>query len=145
MKKRQTKLVQHYLFNNQLDQFEHQLTSRYYKYSQRLFPLVDSYSYTDWLVDFSRRYSQEKIPSSFLLSSYLQNTIDYQHEEERFFHLLQFLSFTHNKITNSINIYSQIYYLIAFQLKEFMEFLQIKNKSLYQKNKLIDFFYCLTF
>jgi hypothetical protein len=24
-----------------------------------------------------------------------------------------------------------------------MEFLQIKNKSQYQKNKLIDFFYCL--
>jgi hypothetical protein len=41
----QTKSVQDYLFNNQLDQFEHQLTSRYYKYSQRLFPLADFFTY----------------------------------------------------------------------------------------------------
>ncbi len=61
----QTKSVQDYLFSNYLDQFEHQLTIKYYKYSQRLFPLADSYSYTDWLVDFSRRYPQEKISSSF--------------------------------------------------------------------------------
>jgi len=53
MKHGQTKLVQNYLFNNQLDQFEHQLTSLYYKYSQRLLPLADSYSHTDWLADFS--------------------------------------------------------------------------------------------
>jgi hypothetical protein len=142
----QTKSVQDYLFNNQLDHFEHQLTNRYYKYSQRLFPLNDSYSYTDWLVDFSRRYSQEKIPSSFLLSSYLQNTIDYQHEEERFFHLLQFLSFVKSINLNPTKdcqkhwIKNQLYYIIKFTLADFIDFTGITITKNYQRKKLLKYF-----
>nr|QUW40432.1 hypothetical protein [Haslea sp.] len=142
----QTKSVQDYLFHNQLDQFEHQLTSRYYKYSQRLFPLADSYSYTDWLVDFSRRYSQEKIPSSFLLSSYLQNTIDSQQEEERFFHLLQFLSFVKSLNLNPTKdcqkhwIKNQLYYILKFPLADFIDFTGITITKNYQRKKLLKYF-----
>ena len=142
----QTKSVQDYLFSNHVDQFEHQLTVKYYKYSQRLFPLADSYSYTDWLVDFSRRYPQEKIPSSFLLSSYLQNTIDYQEDEEGFFHLLQFLSFVKSLNLNPTKncqkhwIKNQLYYILKFTLADFLDFTGITITKNYQRKKLLKYF-----
>lgn len=46
----QTKLVQDYLFNNQLDDFEYELVLQYFKYSERV--LSSDYSYTDWILDF---------------------------------------------------------------------------------------------
>lgn len=73
MKKRQTKLVQDYLFNNKLQKFEHELTRTYYQYSERLFPLDNSH--TDWVVDFLRRYPEKEIPINCLLTSYLENRI----------------------------------------------------------------------
>ncbi len=54
LKHRQTKLVQDYLFNNQLDVFERQLVIQYFKYSGQVLRL--DYQYTDWIVDFRRRY-----------------------------------------------------------------------------------------
>ena len=45
LKHQQTKLVQDYLFNNQLDIFEHQLVIQYFKYSRRVLRL--DYVYTD--------------------------------------------------------------------------------------------------
>ena len=56
LKHRQTKLVQDYLFQNQLDIFEHQLVIQYFKYSERVLSL--DYIYTDWIVDFQRRHQQ---------------------------------------------------------------------------------------
>ena len=53
LKHRQTKLVQDYLFNNQLDIFEHQLVSQYFKYSERVLCL--DYEYTDWIINFKRK------------------------------------------------------------------------------------------
>ena len=44
-KHRQTKLVQDYLFKNQLDVFEYELVLQYFKYSERV--LRSDYSYTD--------------------------------------------------------------------------------------------------
>lgn len=91
LKHRQTKLVQDYLFENQLDLFEHQLVIQYFQYSRQV--LRSDYSYTDWILDFQRRYQGN---STFrpLVTSYLENqTITNQEEEERLFHLFQFLSF----------------------------------------------------
>jgi hypothetical protein len=142
----QTKSVQDYLFSNHLDQFEHQLTVKYYKYSQRLFPLADSYSYTDWLVDFGRKYPQKKIPSSFLLSSYLQNTIDCQEDEERFFHLLQFLSFVKSLNLNPTKdcqkhwIKNQLYYILKFTLADFIDFTGTTITKNYQRKNLLKYF-----
>ena len=45
LKHRQTKLVQNYLFENQLDVFEHQLVIQYFQYSDQV--LRSDYSYTD--------------------------------------------------------------------------------------------------
>ena len=55
------------------------------------------YQYTDWVVDFRRRYLLLKPSNPSLLTSYLENRIMAEEEEERFFHLLQLLSF---KITS---------------------------------------------
>ena len=78
------------MFNNQLDIFEHQLVIQYFKYSGRVLRL--DYVYTDWLVDFQRR--QKRNPTSrSLVTSYLETGMSNQKEEERLFHLFQFLSF----------------------------------------------------
>ena len=50
LKHRQTKLVQDYLFHNQLDVFEHELVIQYFQYSERVLCL--DYVYTNWIVDF---------------------------------------------------------------------------------------------
>ncbi|MFT5250291.1 MAG: hypothetical protein ACI93P_002026, partial [bacterium] len=91
LKHRQTKLVQDYLFENQLDVFEHQLVIQYFQYSNQV--LRSDYFYTDWILDFQRRY-QATTTFRPLVTSYLKNIIiSDQEEEKRFFHLLQFLSF----------------------------------------------------
>ena len=53
LKHRQTKLVQNYLFTNQIDVFEYKLVLQYFKYSERLL-LHSDYSDTDWILDFQR-------------------------------------------------------------------------------------------
>lgn len=70
LKHRQTKLVQDYLFENQLDVFEHQLAIEYFQYSNQV--LRSDYSYTDWILDFQRRY-QATTTFRPLVSSYLEN------------------------------------------------------------------------
>ncbi len=87
LKHRQTKLVQDYLFQNQLDSFEQQLVIQYFKYSGRFLRL--DYVYTDWIVDFQRRHQGNPTSRSLVTETEIGN----QEEEERFFHLLQFLSF----------------------------------------------------
>lgn len=91
IKKRRTKSVQDHLFQNQLDQFDYKFIKLYYEYSEKLFPSDNSY--TEWLLNFRRKYPDKKIPHHFLLTSYLENKIYSKEEEERFFHPLQFLSF----------------------------------------------------
>jgi hypothetical protein len=70
-KHRQTQLVQDYLFNNQLDIFEDKLVLQYFKYSDQLLRL--DYRYTDWIVDFRRRYRLVNPSNPLLLTSYLEN------------------------------------------------------------------------
>ena len=79
------------MFENQLDIFEHQLVTQYFEYSNQV--LRSDYCYTDWILDFQRRY-QAATAFRLLVTSYLENqVIKNQEEEERLFHLLQFLSF----------------------------------------------------
>ena len=93
LKHRETKLVQDYLFQNQLDIFEHQLVIRYFQYSERVLCL--GYPYTDWVVNFQRRHRQRvNLHSRSLVIDYIENQIiTNQIEEEKLFRLLQFLSF----------------------------------------------------
>ena len=95
LKHRKTKLVQDYLFQNKLDVFEDLLVMEYFKYSEKV--LCIDYRYTDWILDFQRRRRVCQLVNSTsrsLITSYLESQIiEQQEEEEKFFHLLQFLSF----------------------------------------------------
>ena len=124
LKHRQTKLVQDYLFNNQLDIFEHQLVSQYFKYSERVLCL--DYEYTDWIINFKRKCQRVNPTYPSLFTSYLENRRTTQDEEERFFHLLQFLSFIKNLELNLLKdckkhkIKEQnYYYILNYILKSY--------------------------
>ena len=143
LKYRQTKLVQNYLFNNQLDIFEHQLVIQYFKYSGRVLRL--DYVYTDWLVDFQRR--QKRNPTSCsLVTSYLETGMANQEDEERLFHLFQFLSFIKSlelnivKDCKTLRVKKQNYYHLRFPLSNFVKYtgIQISNQS--GRKKLISYF-----
>ena len=85
-------MVQNYLFTNQLEIFEHKLVLQYFKYSAQVLDL--DYPYTDWVTDFQRRYKLVNNYNPSLVTSYLENQlIKNQDEEERLSYLLQFLSF----------------------------------------------------
>jgi hypothetical protein len=147
LKHRQTKLVQDYLFENQLDVFEHQLVIQYFQYSGQV--LRSDYSYTDWILDFQRRY-QGNPTFRPLVTSYLENQIiTNQEEEERLFHLLQFLSFVKSLKLNPFKdcqkhkIKNQCYYGLKFPLSQFVKFtgMQLSHQS--DREKLIFYFYQL--
>jgi len=149
LKHRQTKLVQDYLFKNQLDVFEHQLVIQYFQYSAQV--LRSDYSYTDWVVDFQRRYHQlMNLTSRSLVVSYLENQIiTNQVEEERLFHLLQFLSFVKSLKLNPLKnckkhrIKKQFYYGLKFPLSQFVKFTGMRLSNHSEREKLILYFYQL--
>lgn len=78
------------MFNKQLDIFKHQLVIRYFTYLGRVLGL--DYVYNGWLVDFQRRLKRNSTSRS-LITSYLKTGMSNQEEEERLFHLFQFLFF----------------------------------------------------
>jgi hypothetical protein len=131
------------LFNNQLDIFEHQLVIQYFKYSGRVLRL--DYVYTDWLVDFQRRQKRNTTSRS-LVTSYLETRMSNQEEEERLFHLLQFLSFVKSLELNPFKdcknhrIKEQFYYGLKFPLSQFVKFTGIKISKQSQRDKLIGYF-----
>lgn len=143
-KHRQTKLVQNYLFNNQLDTFEHKLVFQYFKYSGQVLRL--DYPYTDWIIDFRRRYTLVNTHNRSLLTSYLENRRMSEEEEARFFHLLQFLSFIKSlelnpfKDCKRLRVKKQNYYHLKFPLSKFVKYtgIQISNQS--DRKKLISYF-----
>jgi len=147
LKHRQTKLVQDYLFENQLGIFEHQLVIQYFQYSGQV--LRSDYSYTDWILDFQRRY-QGNPTSCLLVTNYLDNQIiTNQEEEERLFHLLQFLSFVKSLKLNPFKdckkhrIKNQFYYGLKFSLNQFVKFTGMRILNHSQREKLIFYFYQL--
>jgi len=145
LKHRQTKLVQDYLFQNQLDVFEDQLVIQYFQYSKRVLCL--DYIYTDWIVDFQRRH-QRNPTSRSSVTSYLENQ-RIKNQEERLFHLLQFLSFVKSLKLNPFKdckkhrIKKQNYYSLKFPLSQFVEFMGIKISNHSERKKLIFYFYQL--
>lgn len=147
LKHRQTKLVQDYLFENQLDVFEHQLVIQYFQYSVQV--LRSNYSYTDWILDFQRRYKGNPTFRP-LMTGYLENQIiTNQEEEERLFHFLQFLSFVKSlklnplKDCKKLRIKKQFYYQLKFPLSQFVKFTGIKISNHSNRVKLIFYFYQL--
>jgi hypothetical protein len=143
-KHRQTQLVQDYLFNNHLDVFEHKLVLQYFKYSGQVLRL--DYQYADWVIDFRRKYRPVNTSNRALLTSYLENRVMAEEEEERLFHLLQFLSFIKSLELNSLKdrkrlrVKKQNYYSLKFPLSKFVKYtgIQISNQS--SRKKLIGYF-----
>ena len=143
-KHRQTKLVQNYLFNNQLDIFENKLVLQFFKYFGQVLRL--DYQYTDWVVDFRRRYRVVNPSNPTLFTSYLKNQKMSEKEEEKLFHLLQFLSFLKSLELNSfkdcerLRVKKQNYYRLKFPLSKFVRYtgIQISNQSV--RKKLIGYF-----
>ena len=142
---RQTKLVQEYLFNNQLDVFEYQLVIGYFRFSRQV--LCSDYQYTDWIFDSQRRHQGYPQVRS-LVTSYLENQmIEDQKDEERLFHLLQFLSFIRNLQLNPFKdckrhvIKKQSYYVLKFPLSQFVQFTGMRLSNHAERKKLILYFY----
>jgi hypothetical protein len=143
-KHRQTQSVQDYLFHNHLDIFEHKLVLQFFKYSGQVLRL--DYQYADWILDFRRKYRLVNPSNKTLLTSYLENRKMSEEEEERFFHLLQFLSFIKSlelnpvKDCKKLRVKKQNYYRLKFPLSKFVKFtdIQISNKS--HRRKLIGYF-----
>ena len=129
LKHRETRLVQDYLFQNQLDIFEHRLVIRYFQYSERVLCL--GYPYTDWVVDFQRRHRQRvNLHSRSLVVDYIENQIvTNQIKEERLFHLLQFLSFVKSLELKAFKDYSQEPLMLIDESQIVNYFLPL-NKSL---------------
>ena len=147
LKHRQTKLIQDYLFKNQLDIFEDQLVIQYFKYSIRILRL--DYLYTDWIMDFQRRYQGYQLvnpTSRSLVTSYLETRMGNEKEEKRLFHLFQFLSFVKNLELKAFRdckkqkIKEQFYYGLKFPLSEFVKFTGIQISKQSQRDKLIRYF-----
>ena len=104
------------------------------------------YQYADWILDFRRKYRLVNPSNKTLLTSYLENRKMAEEEEERFFHLLQFLSFIKSlelnpfKDCKKLRVKKQNYYRLKFPLSKFVKFMdiQISNKS--HRRKLIGYF-----
>lgn len=144
LKHGQTRLLRDFLFNNELDVFENQLVIKYFKSFQRVVSL--DFQYTDWIVDFQRRCLLKNIISPVLVTSYFGNQIISQKDEERLFHLLQFLSFVKSlnlkpdKNLKKDKIKKQNYYNLKFPLSQFVEFIGTKISNQSQRDKLIQYF-----
>ena len=143
-KHRQTQLVQNYLFNNQLNIFEDKLVLQFFKYSGQVLRL--DYQYTDWIVDFRRRYRLVNPSNPTLFTSYLKNRIMFEEEEKRLFHLLQFLSFIKSleliplKDCKRLSIKKQNYYRLKFPLSKFVKFTGIQFSKKSDRKNLIGYF-----
>jgi hypothetical protein len=143
LKHRETKLIQDHLFNNEFEVFEDKLVMQYFKSFQRI--LSFDYIYTDWIIDFQRRFQLKDVISPVLVTSYLENQIAGQTEDIRLFHLLQFLSFVKSlklagKDYNKYKIKKQNYYSFKFSLSKFVEFTGINISKHSQREKLLLYF-----
>lgn len=142
IKRRQIKSVEDYFFQKKLGLFESELTQLYYQYSEKIFPLENSY--VDWLLNFKRKYPSKKIPPYYLLTSYLENNVYSNDEEERIFHLLQYLSFvktlTKDQYLQTHSIKNKVYYIVKFSLRQFLAFTGVKITNSYQRKQLLVYF-----
>ena len=142
-KHRQTKLVESFLFQNKLELFEDLLARKYFQYSERILCL--DYPYTDWLLNFKRKY-QWDTSCQGLVMSYLEKRMTNTEEEERLFHLFQLLSFINSlgltafKGCQKYQIKKQFYYNLKFSLSEFIDFTGMKISKQSQRDKLIRHF-----
>ena len=118
-------LIQNFLFMDRIEEFEHKLTTYFYLHSKKILVLDDCYN--DWLIDYFRK---EDKPIDSLVTSYLTNSnLGTIGNKKRVFRLLQFLSFSRHQLVYKKDLLSQKYYVVKFQVKDFMGFIKIENKN----------------
>lgn len=122
------------LFCYDIKQFEETLTKHFYTHSKKV--LIFDDCYTDWLIKYFRKNNK---PVGSLVTSYLEeiNTNDFV----TVFSLLQFLTFSRSQNYIQVQMYDQIYYLIEFNLKDYLQFSGVNNINQYQRTKFINLFY----
>lgn len=133
------------LFKNDLQEFEIQLVSRFFKYSTKVLNL--NYTYTEWLVDFYRKYKRTKENHNMTLLTSLNyfKTSKLNNETERpLFHLITVLSFIEHlklhKACKKHKVNTQIYYSFKFKLSHFTEFTGVKCKNQVDRDNLLKYF-----
>lgn len=93
LKHKLVKLVQEFLFLNQLKEFKKKIFKNFF-FHHSINSLILNSCYTDWLSDYLRRRSHDLKLRYSLIASYLKNSnFNSLSKEEHFFRLLQFLSF----------------------------------------------------
>ena len=132
-------ILQDFLFIGHLKNFEDKLKRHFYAHFKKILILDDSY--TDWLIDYSRKIEQ---PINYLMTSYLtSNNLQTIENDKSIFRLLQFVSFSRRYSTYEKDLFSQKYYIIKFPLRDVIDFIKIENKNHYQLKKVINFLHNL--
>lgn len=139
-----TQLVQsfqEFFFHNQLEEFESKLVGHFLKYSKKYF-VLDS-CYTDWLRISLRKIVSNQKPKpnlNSLVSSYLKkgNLEDFV-QKERFFKLIQLLSFLRTLGYSRQFLDNQAYCVLEFAVIDFIGFTGGDMKSTYQRTKALKF------
>ena len=134
------KSIQKYLFESQIDTFEDSMTETFFNYSKKVLAIDENY--IDWLIDYHRRYNLIK---KLLVTGYFdKKSADLELtdivKKKHFFKLLQFLAFSRTQDINIKTFWDQSYCIVKFKITDFMNFIKIKNKNQYQREKLIQFF-----
>lgn len=139
---------QGFLFSDNLEEFETKLINHYYKQLKKWLPL-DSF-YMDWflvglrkLVFFegSSSSTKQRDRLNYLVSSYLSgDTLNYLVQKERFFQLLQLLSFLRTLSYSVQLLDDQGYCVVEFAMMDFINFTGNNSRSTYQRKKALDFF-----
>lgn len=128
-------ILQDFLFMDHTENFEYTLTRHFYQHSKKVLVLDDLY--TDWLIHYSRK--TDKPINSLVTSYFTSNNLQTIENQKFVFRLLQFLSFSRRRPYFTKYLLSQKYYLIKFPVKEFMDFIKIKNNNHYQLTQIRNF------
>lgn len=136
------KLAQKLVFENQIQYFEQVMTDTFFNHSKKVLAINENY--TDWLIDFYRRQNYSSTKTSILTGYFSQESANLKlidtDKKKTFFRFLQFLAFIRTQKTNTKMFWNQPYSIVQFKIIDFMDFIKIKNKNQYQRQRLIQFF-----
>ena len=142
LKNELVKSFQKLLIDNRIQQFEHDLSKRFYSHS--FASLNVNSSYTDWLLHWYRiRSGPQKLNG--LITTYLNiESPIFSNNKKLIFHFLRILSFVRNqeniKQTFEIEDDSQTFYVIKFRLVDFLRFIKFNEKNHRQRTNMVEIF-----
>ena len=123
---------QKYLFDNNLQTFEHKLSRHFY--SQSFESLTLNAYCIDWLLHWYRTKSN-KTQTSSLITTYFTNKN--RQKQQQIYNLLKLLSFIKNRETSEVFIDEQIYYLVQAPLSQFIAYLGMTHTNHRHRTKTL--------